>query len=113
MRGVLLSTVFFASVLGLSLGAFAQQQAQSPQTVGILGQVKLPGYFNLRSDGLSLVQAITMAQGFTARADAKAVIITSKDGVKTTVDLGAILGGSAPDVSLKAGDVVRVPELSR
>jgi protein involved in polysaccharide export with SLBB domain len=113
MRGVLLSTVFFVSVLGLSLGSLAQQQDQSPQTVGIFGQVNLPGVYILKSNGLTLVHAIAMAQGFTARADEKAVIITSKDGSKTTVDLGAILNGSTPDVPLKAGDVVRVPELRR
>jgi protein involved in polysaccharide export with SLBB domain len=113
MRGVVLSIVFFVSVVVLSVGTLAQQQDQSPQTVGIVGQVNMPGVYNLKSNGLSLAQAIAMARGFTARADAKAVVITSKDGEKTTVDLRAILTGSSPDVSLKAGDVVRVPELSR
>jgi protein involved in polysaccharide export with SLBB domain len=111
MKRVVFAAVLLVSLIALTAAA-AQQQDQSPQTVEVVGQVNMPGVYNLRSD-LTLVQAITLANGLTARADKKAIIITTKDGEKTTADLSAILKGSVPDVQLKAGDVVRVPELSR
>lgn len=103
-----------ALLVSLALAAYPQQQEQpATRTVRVVGEVKMPGVYNLRSDQTTVTQAIAMAQGLTAGADAKAVAITRKDGEKITIDLRAVLTGRVPDMFLRDGDVVRVPGLSK
>ena len=80
--------------------------------ITVLGQVQKPGSFPL-TPGLSLLEAISLAGGFTAIAKSSQVRITRKTkGVATTyvVDVDAIFDGEAPNVPLQAGDSIYVGE---
>jgi protein involved in polysaccharide export with SLBB domain len=100
-------------VLALLLAGLAVivngQQDQSAPTVSVLGEVRNPGVYALRGADLTLRQAIALASGLTAYADASMVEITQSSSDRVIADLKAILRGSAPDVRVKVGDVVRVP----
>jgi protein involved in polysaccharide export with SLBB domain len=93
------------------------QPDQSTRTVNVVGQVNKPGVYNFKGGqitvGGQLTVLQTLAGGFTPRAEKKAVEITSRSGEKATIDLDAMMHGSVPNVWLKAGDVVRIPELSK
>jgi polysaccharide export outer membrane protein len=78
----------------------------------LLGQVQKPGSFPL-SPGLTLIQAVSLAGGFTSIANTSRVNLTrvSKGGSKTVqVNLDEITGGRSPDIPLQAGDRVYVYE---
>lgn len=80
--------------------------------VSVLGQVSKPGTFSYQ-DQLSLVEAITLAGGLDKLADAGRVKITRlKEGQELhfVVALNRILDGRAPNLELRPGDVVFVPE---
>lgn len=84
------------------------------KTVSVLGQVRKPSVVNYVS-GLSIVDAISQAGGFTPMARKNAVKVTRK-GVaegKTesfTVPVESIANGKANDFYLRPGDTVFVPE---
>lgn len=79
----------------------------------MLGQVARPGRFAF-SAGMTLVQAISMAGGFTAVAKHNQVSLKRKTeggGTKTViVSVDAIIEGDSQDIVLQAGDQVYVPE---
>ena len=78
----------------------------------LLGQVQKPGSFPL-SPGLTLIQAVSLAGGFTSIANTSRVNLTrsSKGGSRTVqVNLDEITGGRSPDIPLQAGDRVYVYE---
>lgn len=80
--------------------------------IHVLGEVKKPGTFSYNED-MTLVQAITLAGGFTALAKESRVSITRKiDGEEQVfvVDVKRILSNKAPNIPLQAGDIVFVPE---
>jgi len=85
---------------------------QTSKKVYILGQVSKPGTFNY-TPSMSVVEAITMAGGFTPLAAKNDTTLTRNDqGVKTTVkvpveDIGS---GKARNVYLRPGDIISVPE---
>jgi protein involved in polysaccharide export with SLBB domain len=111
--------ILLASLLALLLTIVAvavaapQQQNQPTDAVNIVGQVNMPGVYRVQDDHFSLVQAIKMAHGFTAYADARHVTITRTGAPTVTIDFRGVLNGSRPDIIIKAGDVIRVPELKR
>ena len=81
----------------------------------ILGQVKSPGSYDFGDEGLTLVQAIARAGGFTDVAATDRVnVIRSENGVekKIVVNVAAIIKGAdrSKDLELKPDDVVSVPE---
>jgi protein involved in polysaccharide export with SLBB domain len=81
----------------------------------ILGQVKSPGSYDIGDEGLTLVQAIARAGGFTdvAATDRVTVIRTENSEVKKfVVNVAAIIKGGdrSKDLDLKPDDVVSVPE---
>lgn len=83
--------------------------------VVILGQVKSPGSYDIGDEGITLVQAIARAGGFTDVAATDRVnVIRSENGIekKIVVNVAAIIkgGGRSKDLDLKADDVVSVPE---
>jgi len=78
----------------------------------ILGQVQKPGSFPV-TPGISFLQALSQAGGFTAMANHDRVNLTRKTGkqVRTiVVSADAITEGSLPDFPLQAGDMIFVPE---
>jgi polysaccharide export outer membrane protein len=83
------------------------------QRVTLLGQVAKPGSYPFTA-GLTLIQAVSLAGGLTAIADADKVTVTRKaDNGKTyTAVLSAapIMVGRAADIPLQAGDQIYVGE---
>lgn len=83
------------------------------QRVTLLGQVAKPGSYPFTA-GLTLIQAVSLAGGLTAIADADKVTVTRKaDNGKTyTAVLSAapIMIGRAADIPLQAGDQIYVGE---
>ena len=84
--------------------------------VFVLGQVKAPGAYDIPADeGLTVVQAIARAGGFTELAAVDRVnIIRTEHGAqsKIVVKVGTIMKGSdgSKDIPLKPDDVVVVSE---
>jgi polysaccharide export outer membrane protein len=81
--------------------------------VTLLGEVQRPGSFPL-TPGLTLIQAVSQAGGFTSIANKEQVHLTraAKNGSTNTVvlDIGAITEGDAPDIPLQPGDRIYVKE---
>jgi polysaccharide export outer membrane protein len=78
--------------------------------ISVLGQVAKPGSFPF-TPGLSLIQAVSLAGGLTAIADADRVNITRKGKARThtaVVSVEAITEGASPDIPLQAGDQIFV-----
>ena len=84
-------------------------------TVSVIGQVEKPGSYPIKGR-LSVVEAISLAQGFTkiASPNATKVIRTNLDGSKTEmlVRVGDIMKGRRQNntIYLQSGDVVVIPE---
>jgi protein involved in polysaccharide export with SLBB domain len=82
------------------------------KTVTILGQVQEPGSFPL-SPGMTLLQVVSMAGGFTSIAQQSRVNLSRmKDGKAHTVviDVEAIYEGTSEDIFLQSGDRIYVHE---
>ena len=80
--------------------------------ITVLGQVQDPGAFPL-TPGLSLLEAISLAGGFSAIAKTDQVRLTRKNKKEARtyiVDVEAIFDGHAPNVPLQAGDAIYVGE---
>ena len=81
--------------------------------VTLLGEVAKPGSFPV-SPGLTLIQAVSLAGGFTSIANKEQVHLTraAKNGGTNTVvlDIAAITEGNAPDIPLQPGDRIYVKE---
>ncbi len=80
--------------------------------IHVLGEVKKPGTFPYE-EGLTVVQAITLAGGFTPLAKETRISVTRKiDGTEQVfvVDVKKIISNKAPNVPLQAGDIIYVPE---
>ncbi len=80
--------------------------------VSVMGAVEKPGAFPMTT-GLTVIQAIGLAGGFSPLASRNSVVITrkSKDGRrKIPVKAEDISEGEAPDIPLQAGDIIYVPE---
>ncbi len=85
---------------------------QNSKKIAIFGQVRTPGtmpYF----EGMTIVEAISQAGGFTPMAKHNAVTVTrSVDGkqVRYTVPVNAIAQNQAKNFPMLPGDAVYVPE---
>jgi polysaccharide export outer membrane protein len=80
--------------------------------VSVLGQVAKPGSFPF-TPGMSLIQAVSLAGGLTAIADADRVNITRKGKERThtaVISVESITEGASPDIPLQAGDQIFVHE---
>lgn len=75
----------------------------------IQGEVRRPGSIML-DKGITLLKSISMAQGLTDWADDTVIILSESSSGKITsrYNLKKIREGKAPDVILKAGDVIIV-----
>jgi polysaccharide export outer membrane protein len=80
--------------------------------VFVFGEVQKPGTFAFE-DGMSVVQAVTLAGGFTRNASQNSTSVTrrvSGQEVKVKVNVQDIALGKAPNFTLEPGDIVYVPE---
>jgi protein involved in polysaccharide export with SLBB domain len=80
--------------------------------VFVFGEVQKPGTF-LFEDGMSVVQAITLAGGFSRSASQNSTSVTRRvngQEVKVKVSVQDIALGKAPNFTLEPGDIVYVPE---
>ena len=79
----------------------------------VLGDVQRPGGYIMHDDGrMSVIQAISEAQGTTKLASMKHVVLlhnASTGIVRTELRLDDILRGKRPDVPLENGDILFVP----
>jgi protein involved in polysaccharide export with SLBB domain len=78
----------------------------------VFGEVQKPGTF-VFEDGMTVIQAVTLAGGFTKGASQNGTSVTRLvDGqeVKMKVPVQDIALGKAPNVPLLPGDIVFVPE---
>ncbi|MBI4372772.1 MAG: polysaccharide export protein [Candidatus Omnitrophica bacterium] len=116
-------------VLGLSIvevedylrKALAKDYIRDPQVrvfvkeftnIYVLGQVKEPGPYPFKG-GLTVLQAITMAGGFTKVSNQRKVRIVGVNQADRKVihaNVSSISKGDDPDVLLEPGDNVIVPE---
>ena len=81
--------------------------------VFVLGQVKKAGSFPIRRQ-MSVIEAISLAGGFTNLADLSNVVVTRKSGYgkekRFVVDIKSIVNGAKENFYLDAGDIVFVGE---
>lgn len=81
--------------------------------VYVVGDVKLPGGFILdKSNGLTILQALALAQGSTntsALGNSKLIRKTATGPHETQVNLKKILAGKAEDLKLEADDILFIP----
>ena len=87
-------------------------EAYASKRVSVVGAVANPGAFPLEP-GMTVVQAISMAGGFSSLADRDATVVTRRiDGelIRYRVPVLRITKGQAEDIEVAAGDIVFVPE---
>lgn len=80
--------------------------------VSVVGAVANPGTFPLQP-GMTVVQAISMAGGFSSLADRDATVVNRRlDGrtIQYRVPVGKVTRGQAEDIAVAAGDIIFVPE---
>ena len=81
--------------------------------VYVVGDVRLPGGFIVdKNNGLTILQALALAQGATntASLNSSKLIHKTADGPQeTTIYLKKILAGKAKDLELEADDILFVP----
>ena len=84
----------------------------SSKKVSVFGQVNRPGTFPWQ-EGMGVVEAISLAGGFTPMAKTEHTMVTrmvngqKKNYVVSVEEIGE---GKSPDLSLRPGDIVYVPE---
>lgn len=80
--------------------------------VSVVGAVSKPGNFPM-TNGLTVVQAIGLAGGFTSIADRNSTLVTRRQNGKINrfrVPVETVTEGKADDFALQAGDIIYVPE---
>jgi len=80
--------------------------------VSVVGAVANAGTFPLQP-GMTVVQAISMAGGFSSLADRDATVLTRRVGkelVRYRVPVARVTKGQAEDIEVAAGDIIFVPE---
>ncbi|NJK31649.1 MAG: hypothetical protein HC927_04105 [Deltaproteobacteria bacterium] len=87
-------------------------EERNSQRVYVLGQVQKPGTFSY-TPSMTVIEAITMAGGFSTIASRNSVKVSrTVEGQETVlkVEVDAISSGGASNVRLLPGDIVYVPE---
>jgi polysaccharide export outer membrane protein len=80
--------------------------------VSVVGAVANPGAFAL-APGMTVVQAISMAGGFSSLADRDATVVTRRvdeELIRYRVPVERVTKGQAADIEVAAGDIIFVPE---
>ncbi len=89
-----------------------QFRTLNSKKVLVLGEVKTPGRFTY-TERLSIVDAVTLAGGFTTLAERNYVIVTRSEAGATQripIPVEKIMQGLAANFLLQPGDIVFVPE---
>jgi len=88
----------------------------SAEVVYVVGAVIRPGGFVLpdQSSGVTVLQALALAQGLTSVASSRKAVIIRRDGngaarEDVPIDVKNLLAGKTPDVTLQANDILFVP----
>ena len=112
----------FALLLAITLSmgftslSHAQDRSQPARSFYVAGEVHRKGEFEWK-EGLTMRQAISMAEGTTFRAATRySVIFRKVEGVKREeikVDIGAVMNGKVNDISIEPDDVIVVPNSRR
>ena len=87
-------------------------EAYSSKRVSVVGAVANPGTFALEP-GMTVVQAISMAGGFSSLADRDGTVVTrrvNEELVRYRVPVARVTKGQAQDIEVAAGDIIFVPE---
>jgi protein involved in polysaccharide export with SLBB domain len=81
--------------------------------VAVFGQVQKPGQFPM-TEGMTIVQVITLAGGFTSLADRDRVTlnrrVSKEKVVRVVFSVAAITEGKMNDIPLQSGDTIYVEE---
>ena len=80
--------------------------------VYVIGDVSKPGGFAIEGkDGVTVVQALALAQGMNRTAKSNGMLIRTTPGgrTETQLALNKILTNQAPDLKLQDGDILYVP----
>lgn len=79
--------------------------------VYVIGDVGKPGGYVVDGNGVTVVQALALAQGMNRTAKANGMLIRNAAGQRTQIELALnkILTNKAPDPKLQDGDIVYVP----
>ena len=78
----------------------------------MFGEVKKPGTF-LFDDNMSVIQAVTLAGGFSAlasRNDTTVVRLVNGKKVQARIPIDAIIEGEVSNLQLLPGDILFVPQ---
>ncbi len=87
-------------------------QEYNSRRVSVIGAVREPGSYPLQT-GMGVVEAVSLAGGFTALANRDGTLLTRHvNGQLRTfsVPVDRISSGQEPDVTVRAGDILHVPE---
>ena len=87
-------------------------EAYSSKRVSVVGAVANPGTFPLEP-GMTVVQAISMAGGFSSLADRDGTVVTrhvADEIIRYRVPVARVTKGQAEDIEVAAGDIIFVPE---
>jgi len=79
--------------------------------ISVLGKVEKPGVYDFQ-EGLTALDACTMAGGFSKYAAPSRTVITRRDSAeqRITINLDKVRKGKEKDIILKPGDRIYVPE---
>lgn len=85
------------------------------ELIYVVGEVKRPGGFTIaHPESVSVLQALSLAEGLQVLASAKDSRIIRQTGtaarVEVPVDLPKLLAGETADVPMQAGDILFVPK---
>ncbi len=92
------------------VSVYVEQYAS--KRISVVGAVANPGTFPLEP-GMTVVQAISMAGGFSSLANRDGTVVTRREGDKTVryrVPVEKVTKGQAEDIEVAAGDIIFVPE---
>ena len=92
------------------VSVYVEQYAS--KRISVVGAVADPGTFPLEP-GMTVVQALSMAGGFSSLADRDGTVVTRRMGDETVryrVPVAKVTSGQAKDIEVAAGDIIFVPE---
>ena len=87
-------------------------EAYASKRISVVGAVANPGTFALEP-GMTVVQAISMAGGFSSLADRDRTVVTRRideEIIRYRVPVARVTKGQAEDIEVAAGDIIFVPE---
>lgn len=87
-------------------------QEYNSRRVSVIGAVRSPGTYPIRSR-MGVVEAVSLAGGFTALANRDGTLLTRRVAgeLRTfSIPVDRISNGQEPDVTVRAGDILHVPE---